>query len=257
MATLLLLPLPLFHTKEAGLKILPVTITPGSHSVVPSWWYQRMRHKSTGTPGRQTGWNGAEGRVTREEGGHSPRTRFWVATWKRACVFITLPWPSWNLFWDSLTLLRSLCDSGGPLWPLYLGRRIPEKMGASLVPFVIPLNHSVFYWKICSHSCLPNKQPMAGLPPRTHASLLVDSIRLCTQELVGSSLCLCAPCPPSSVLFHDSPFPPPRPPVSWPPPRLCLGCSRQRGVCRVLTAYSGSGGTRARCGPCAGCTLRS
>ena len=38
---------------------------------------------------------------------------------------------------------------------------------------------------------------MAGLPPRTHASPLVDSIRLCTQELVGSSLCLSlCPLPP-------------------------------------------------------------
>lgn len=36
-----------------------------------------------------------------------------------------------------------------------------------------------------------------------------------------------------------------------------MGCSSQRGVCRVLAACSGSGGTRARFGPCAGCTLRS
>ena len=240
MATLLLFPLPLFQTEEAGLKILLVTFIPGSHSVHPSWWYQRMPHTSTGTPGSQTGWNGAEGRATREEGGHSPRAWFWAATWKRACVFITLPWPSRNLFWDSLTLLRSPCDSGGPFWPLYLGRRIPEKTGASLVLFVVPPNHSVSYGKICSLSCLPREQPMAGLPRRTQASPLGPALGFALRNLLVPLAHQLCPLP-------RLPFPPPRPPVSWAPARLgwavpargaSVGSSR---VCRSQWVLAGGG----------------
>lgn len=205
------------------------------------------------------------GRVTRGESGHGPRKWFWVASWKRTCVFITLPWPlhhrtSSGIAWHSPEKLLWLWE---PLWPPSLGRRIPEKTGASLVLFLTPLNRFCLLWKdLFALLVFPTSTQWQG-SPEGRVPLLGDSIRLCTQELVGLSLyfvsvCLCPPCP-SAVLSptHTAPRPLSHPHALFglfPPASVCA-----RGVSVPVPpgAGRGAGGTRARCGPCSGFSIGS
>lgn len=143
-----------------------------------------------------------------------------------------------------------------------------------LILFVTPLNPLSSTERL-AHSSVSPQAPKGRVPPKdTCLPLLGDSMWLCTRELVGVALGLCF-CPPPS----HAPFPAPRPalalqlcslsqahaspPLSGPPAgtprRFCSSCSRPH-----LSEPRGSaswprrrvpGGTRARCGFCAGCSV--